>query len=350
MNVNPYYSFSSSTAIFKGFLSVLSVSQKKIGAIALIIFGILAAVSYVFKQYFFKVNSTITSSLNNPSSPPPPRDISEIISQNVKSLLFNNDNNYQLFKYLSSNGKKLKELDLLGCFFKAHSRNQFLKDILAYCPNLKKLTIHEDITDADLKGFRVMPSLEYLNLEKKQTNDQFRKDILALCPNLKILKGHFTSAEFKSIGNKKSLENLIIKGDDFTDTDIGLLKGLVNLKSLDLRECQNIDGSGFKNLGLNNLKSLNLKGCKNLSDASLAPISEIGYLEKLDVRSCAITNIGLKNLILRHKPHPRLGPSTRSKKLKLKLGLSLFSSQAITINKIKKLSRFNIKVQLDGMH
>ena len=97
----------------------------------------------------------------------------------------------------------------------------------------------------------------------------------------------------------KGLENLKPLDLSYTKiTDAGLvhLKGLPNLEELDLVGCYKITDAGLVHLkGLTKLEYLNLS-YTNITDAGLEHLKGLTKLERLGLRETNITDAGVKSL------------------------------------------------------
>jgi hypothetical protein len=79
----------------------------------------------------------------------------------------------------------------------------------------------------------------------------------------------------------------IVKGINFTDSDLMSLVVLQELVGLDLSGAHDISVLGFDALTkLHELRELNLAGCENVTDKELAMVSRISGLESLDLSLC----------------------------------------------------------------
>ena len=86
--------------------------------------------------------------------------------------------------------------------------------------------------------------------------------------------------------------------NQITDRGLSHIKGMTELWSLNLPDCQKITSAGLANLeGMTQLKYLNLSGCGKITDEGLKSLEKLTKLQTLDLSGCRqITDAGLAHL------------------------------------------------------
>ncbi len=231
--------------------SMLTVQQKKILLIASAAFVFLTA-CYLAKSYFsFSVKSL-----------------------SVPQHILQSDSRVNLYNYLATHGKHIRELDL-STFSTLNDPD--LEAISKSCPNLQKLIItSSEVTDKGLQHLQTLTALQSLNL----------------CGCIKI-----TDQGLQYLQTLKALQFLnLFVSHEITDQGMQHLQALKALKSLNLTGCCKITDQGLQYLQvMTTLQSLCLWGCDDITDQGLQYLQALKALQFLDLTACnKITDKGLQ--------------------------------------------------------
>lgn len=195
----------------------------------------------------------------------------------------------------------MKELEELRLFFIAPPE-AYAK--LAILGKLRKLAFRPGEFDIQLLPLQdylrhvgKIKSLEELDVPTNKWTDEGVAHIGGLS-NLKSLDlsgSYVTDAGLSHIKGLSKLQNLLMGGSEVTDAG---LECLAALKELRLLACgsNHITGTGLKHLaGASKLEVLHLRNRK-INDAGLGAIPALPRLERIDLTEAGITDDGLKHL------------------------------------------------------
>ncbi len=171
---------------------------------------------------------------------------------------------------------------------------------IARMPELKTLWFQDcQVSDQGLELLRGSPSLESLLISRTQMTTASLEP-LSRIPNLRILSLNLSSEadeepDWRNIAEFKQLEQLRLSGPSFRNADFAYLKGLVQLKWLDLQLDDPVNDEAFGHL--KNLKHLTQLDVENtvITDQALTALSGMDKLEYLTI-SGLITDTGLRAL------------------------------------------------------
>ena len=156
----------------------------------------------------------------------------------------------------------------------------------------------EEVTDAGVIYFAKM-SLKFINLSDCEGVTGSCLGYFAKMPLRTLIMDGSSLSDDEMVHMKTfPLESLGIAATFVTDAGLKHLEGL-NIRSLDMNECDNIKGHGLVHLKvLPMLQSLNLSGCEQLCDEGLEHLAGISpTIRTIDLRGCDnVTSAALKRL------------------------------------------------------
>src|SRR5262245_8743533 len=205
--------------------------------------------------------------------------------------------------------------------------------MLAGHPNLRAIKLERSgVTDAGMPHLQKIPKLEDLDVRRLGITVAGYKEIgkIAGLKRLRVVYNslNFTDDCLRAIKDLKNLElldmqdcnlpsekglvvlqgfpklrNVRMYGPNVSDKVLSYLSGAKDLRVLSLEQCSSISEDGLDQIkSLPNLTELSLYGASGIKDTAVAKVAEIKKLEKLDLRSTAISSLalsylkGLKNL------------------------------------------------------
>lgn len=151
------------------------------------------------------------------------------------------------------------------------------------------------VTDSDLKQIAALPKLARLDLALTRIGDHGLKN-LGAAAGLRELNLYYaeqiTDEGVAGIKGLRELRILNLRGTKITDTTLEHLAGMTKLESLDIGFAQ-VGDSGLERLaGLENLRELTIGGNK-LTDIGLLPLRQLPRLAYLDIGGRQRTDSGL---------------------------------------------------------
>lgn len=200
-------------------------------------------------------------------------------------------------------------------------------NLVALAAQLESLDVSATkVTDAALPHLAKLGKLKSLHLGNTEVTDAGLEALAAL-PNLTELSVPGTKVTGSTLGELRSLEQLIMYNSAVTDETIKPLAKLTNLKELSLdgtritgatlgelkslevlRLCNtSADDQGLKSVAtLKKLNDLKLIGAKNVSDAAIVHIGNLAALGSLELGDTQITDASLP-IVRRLRSLTRLG-------------------------------------------
>jgi hypothetical protein len=162
------------------------------------------------------------------------------------------------------------------------------------------LSVCYQITGSGFRGLSRLNSLHTIHLYDcaKITNFSHLRGLINL-QTLKLNECNITDDELEHLTGLINLQNLdLILCPQITDRGLEYLSGLRNLQSLNLGMCNQITDAGLEYLsGLRNLQNLNLGMCNQITDRGLEYLSGLRNLQSLYLFDCPqITDRGLEHL------------------------------------------------------
>jgi hypothetical protein len=157
--------------------------------------------------------------------------------------------------------------------------------------------VNTQVTDAGLKGLKVLTSLRTLDVGGTKVTDAGLMELKELkgLQSLSLAGTEITDAGLKELEGVQSLHTLDLSYTQVTDGGLKELKVLQNLQELDLNNTR-VGNGGVKELkGLQGLRTLVLSFTQ-VTDSCLHELKGLKTLQELNLGYTKVTDAGLKEL------------------------------------------------------
>ena len=174
----------------------------------------------------------------------------------------------------------------ITCFNFAHATNEEIKEVIRLCPNLTSLKVRSDKVDhKGLSDLGLLTKLEVLDLSSCQVGNAVLAQVglLTQLKDLTLQECHeITEEGYAEIAHLTSLQRLDLSGcgGNLTDECVVYLRGLIEMKILNLNHC-NVSDVGLKYLSHLPLEELYLR-CE-ITDDGLKHVGKMGSLRVLEL-------------------------------------------------------------------
>lgn len=189
--------------------------------------------------------------------------------------------------------KQLRTLDVFRCLKITDAGLKHIKEL----NSLRSLKLEDtNITDAGIKELVELDNLTRLQLRSHRISDKGIAELSGL-KSLKVLQisfcDEFTGIGLMSLGNVADLT--IFCCDNFAD--LASLKGMQQLTTLTLWECQKVTNAEIQELKeLKKLTSLQVENCLRISDQGWSELNDCKSLKTLSLSGNNITNTALRRI------------------------------------------------------